>query len=76
KPGLDYIVLEISSFQLDLIDTFKPNVAVLLNITPDHINRYNTFEDYALSKVNIFKNQTATDTAVLFMDSPEIMLYT
>ena len=76
KPGYDFIVLEISSFQLDLIDTFKPNVAVLLNITPDHINRYNTFEDYALSKVNIFKNQTATDTAVLFMDSPEIMLYT
>ncbi len=73
KTGLDYIVLEISSFQLDLIKTFKPDVAVLLNITPDHINRYNSFEDYTLSKVNIFKNQTATDTAVLFMDSVEIM---
>lgn len=76
KKGIEYIVLEISSFQLDLIESFKPDVAVLLNITPDHINRYNSFEDYALSKVRIFKNQQATETAVLFWDSPEIKQYT
>ena len=76
KPGIDYIVLEISSFQLDLIDSFKPDVAVLLNITPDHIDRYHSFEDYALSKVNIFKNQETTDTAVLFWDSPEVRHFT
>lgn len=76
KPGWDYIVLEISSFQLDLINSFQPDVAVLLNITPDHIDRYNSFEDYALSKVNIFKNQEMTDTAVLFWDSPEVKHFT
>ncbi|MCK9328679.1 MAG: UDP-N-acetylmuramoyl-L-alanine--D-glutamate ligase [Candidatus Cloacimonetes bacterium] len=57
----DFIVLELSSFQLDLIDSFKPDVAVLLNITPDHLNRYNTFEDYALSKFNIMKNISDID---------------
>jgi len=72
KLGIDYIVLEISSFQLDLISSFKPDVAVLLNITPDHMNRYDSFEDYAASKVNIFKCQDDNDSAVLFLDSPEI----
>lgn len=52
----DFIVLELSSFQLDLIDTFCPDTAVILNITPDHLNRYKSFEDYAFSKINIFKN--------------------
>ncbi|MDD4309945.1 MAG: Mur ligase family protein, partial [Candidatus Cloacimonetes bacterium] len=47
EPGFEFIVLEISSFQLDLISSFKPDVAVLLNITPDHMNRYNSFDDYA-----------------------------
>jgi len=75
KPGIEYIVLEISSFQLDLTKNFKPDVAVLLNITPDHINRYNSFNDYVLSKMSIFRNQNETDTAVLFQDSTEIMRY-
>jgi UDP-N-acetylmuramoylalanine--D-glutamate ligase len=68
KPVYDFVVLEVSSFQLDLIDTFKPNIALLLNITPDHLNRYCTFQDYALSKFNIFRNQTANDQAILNMD--------
>jgi len=76
EPGIDYIVLEISSFQLDLITSFKPDVAVLLNITPDHMNRYATFDDYAQSKAAIFKYQEAADTAVLFLDSPEVMRWT
>lgn len=73
QPGLDFVVLEISSFQLDLIDTFKPDVAVLLNITPDHMNRYNSFDHYAESKCKIFMNQTQSDFAVISLDSKPIM---
>lgn len=76
KPGYDYIVLEISSFQLDLITSFKPDVAVLLNITPDHMNRYDSFDHYAASKARIFKFQDENDSAVLFLDSQEIMRWT
>lgn len=72
KPGLDCIVLEVSSFQLDTIATFRPDVAVLLNITPDHLNRYDSFESYAASKMRIFENQGPEDTAVIFVDSPPI----
>lgn len=68
KPGIDVIVLEVSSFQLDLIDTFKPTIGVILNITPDHLNRYDSFKDYALSKMNIFKNQTKKEHAIINMD--------
>lgn len=72
KPGLDFIVLEISSFQLDLISTFRPDVAVLLNITPDHMNRYASYEDYISSKFRIFENQRPTDTAVICLDSEPV----
>lgn len=73
QPGLEFIVLEISSFQLDLIDTFRPDVAVLLNITPDHMNRYESFDHYAESKYRIFENQTTEDYAVISLDSRPIM---
>lgn len=76
KPGIEYIVLEISSFQLDLITSFKPDVAVLLNITPDHMNRYDTFDDYAASKSRIFKYQDEEDSAILFLDSPIVARWT
>ncbi|MBW6513899.1 MAG: UDP-N-acetylmuramoyl-L-alanine--D-glutamate ligase [Candidatus Syntrophosphaera sp.] len=72
EPGLDFIVLEVSNFQLDLIHTFRPDVAVLLNITPDHMNRYASFEDYTSSKFRIFENQTAEDTAVVCIDSDPV----
>lgn len=68
KPGFDYIVLEISSFQLDLIDTFKPDIALLLNITPDHLNRYESFDHYALSKMRIFENQADKDYCIINAD--------
>ena len=68
KPGIDFIVLELSSFQLELIDEFKPDVATILNITPDHLNRYNNFNDYALAKFNIFRNQDNSDLAILNLD--------
>ena len=73
KPGLDFIVLEISSFQLDLIHSFKPDVAALLNVTPDHLNRYASFEDYTASKFRIFENQSREDSAVVCIDSPPIV---
>ncbi len=73
KPGIDFLVLEVSSFQLDLIDQFKPDVAVLLNITPDHLNRYESFDHYADSKFRIFMNQKVSDTAVISLDSEPIV---
>ena len=68
KKGIDFIVLELSSFQLDLIDTFRPDAAILLNITPDHLNRYADFEAYADAKYRIFQNQKSEDLAVLNLD--------
>ena len=58
-------VLELSSFQLESVDTFKANVALLLNITPDHMDRYTGFDDYAAAKYRIFRNQQSSDTAIV-----------
>jgi UDP-N-acetylmuramoylalanine--D-glutamate ligase len=64
-----WVVLEISSFQLETIETFHPHIAVVLNITPDHLDRHHTFENYAAAKVRIFENQTSADFAVLNADN-------
>ncbi len=65
----DVVILEVSSFQLDHIDTFRPDISVLLNITPDHLNRYGyQFENYAASKLRIFENQTEEDTLIYCYD--------
>src|SRR5438874_995317 len=64
------IVLEVSSFQLETIQTFRPKIAVILNVTPDHLDRHRTFEAYANAKARIFENQTAEDFAVLNADDP------
>ncbi len=64
------IVLEISSFQLETIQMFRPKVAVVLNVTPDHLDRHRTFEVYADAKARIFENQQASDFAVLNADDP------
>ena len=63
-------VLEVSSFQLETIDTFRPHIAVVLNITPDHLDRHHTFAAYTDAKARIFENQQATDFAVLNADDP------
>src|SRR5450631_1171314 len=63
-----WIVLEVSSFQLETIETFHPKIAVVLNITPDHLDRHHTFENYAAAKQRIFENQTGSDFAVLNAD--------
>jgi UDP-N-acetylmuramoylalanine--D-glutamate ligase len=63
-------VAELSSFQLELIDSFRPDVSVLLNVTPDHLDRHASFEDYARAKTRIFENQTERDSAVINADDP------
>ena len=65
-------VVEASSFQLETIETFRPWIAVLLNFSPDHLDRHATVEAYADAKSRIFVNQTATDWAVLNADDPAV----
>jgi UDP-N-acetylmuramoylalanine--D-glutamate ligase len=60
-----FVVLEISSFQLETIETFRPFIAVVVNVTPDHLDRHGSFKGYAAAKGRIFENQTASDYAVL-----------
>lgn len=64
------VVLEVSSFQLETIQTFRPSVAVVLNVTPDHLDRHRTFEAYTAAKARIFENQQSGDFAVLNADDP------
>ncbi|MBM3307790.1 MAG: UDP-N-acetylmuramoyl-L-alanine--D-glutamate ligase [Candidatus Eisenbacteria bacterium] len=71
-PEEGYIVAEVSSFQLDTIEAFRPRVGVLLNVTEDHLDRYPSMDAYAASKRRIFMNQEATDTAVLNVDDPAV----
>lgn len=59
------IAIEVSSFQLETIDTFHPKAAAILNITPDHLNRHHTMENYIAAKESIVKNQTPSDVTVL-----------
>jgi UDP-N-acetylmuramoylalanine--D-glutamate ligase len=61
-------VLEVSSFQLETIQTFRPQIAVVLNVTPDHLDRHRTFAAYTDAKARIFENQQAEDFAVLNAD--------
>lgn len=68
----DYIVAEVSSFQLETIERFHPWIAALLNITPDHLDRYRSAEEYAVMKARIFENQTATDFALLNLDDERV----
>jgi len=68
-------VVEVSSFQLETICVFRPAVAVVLNVTPDHLDRHPTFESYAEAKARIFTNQTAEDFAVLNADDPVCRRY-
>jgi UDP-N-acetylmuramoylalanine--D-glutamate ligase len=73
---VDYIVAEISSFQLEAVETFRPQVALMLNITPDHLDRYRSYEEYIAAKLELFAHQTARDTAVLNRDDELVMART
>ncbi len=66
EPPKDWYILELSSFQLDDIDRFHPHIAVILNVTPDHLDRYqNSMALYAGAKLNLTRNQTAEDFLIL-----------
>ena len=67
KP-LDVAVLEVSSFQLETVDRFHPQVAVVLNISPDHLDRHGDFDGYCRTKQRIFANQQPSDTAIVNLD--------
>jgi UDP-N-acetylmuramoylalanine--D-glutamate ligase len=67
------LVIEVSSFQLDTCLSFGPEVSVLLNITPDHLDRYTSYEAYVNSKARLFANQTPEDFAIINHDDPECM---
>jgi UDP-N-acetylmuramoylalanine--D-glutamate ligase len=60
-----WVVCELSSFQLEDIDAFRPRIAVLLNLAPDHLDRYENLDDYGAAKLRIFENQTAEDVAIV-----------
>ncbi|MDF2612575.1 MAG: UDP-N-acetylmuramoylalanine--D-glutamate ligase [Clostridia bacterium] len=64
-PNTGVVVAEVSSFQLETIETFHPKVSALLNITPDHLNRHHTMERYCEAKYNLFKNQDEEDFCIL-----------
>lgn len=68
----DVIALELSSFQLDTIATFRPDIAILLNLTPDHLDRHKTMSNYLMAKANLLKNQLPTDKAILNQDDEAI----
>jgi UDP-N-acetylmuramoylalanine--D-glutamate ligase len=73
EENYDYYVLELSSFQLDNMYRFKADIAILLNITPDHLDRYDhDLEKYAGSKIRITLNQTGTDAFVYWAEDPVI----
>ncbi len=71
----DWIVAELSSFQLEDIETFRPRVATILNITQDHLDRYHTIEEYGEAKARIFMNQQKQDILVLNFDDPLVKSY-
>lgn len=70
--SVDVLVLELSSFQLETAYRYKPDVSVVLNVTPDHGDRYDDLEDYALTKANILAGQTEQQVAVLSADDTRV----
>jgi UDP-N-acetylmuramoylalanine--D-glutamate ligase len=68
-------VVELSSFQLELIDAFRPNIGLFLNLTPDHLDRHHTLKAYGDAKARIFENQTADDAAILNADDSASAAY-
>lgn len=66
-------VIEVSSFQLESIDTFHPWIAVFLNLSPDHLDRHASFEEYGEAKAAIFRNQGSDDWAVINADDPAVL---
>ena len=74
--GKDWIVAELSSFQLEDIETFRPRIATILNVTQDHLDRYHGLQEYGEAKARIFMNQQQEDFLVLNFDDPIVKSYT
>ena len=74
RPG-QWNVLELSSFQLETVQEFRANIGVCLNVTPDHLDRHHTFENYAAAKGRLFETQKTGDFAVLNIDDPTCFSY-
>ncbi len=72
EQDADYLVLEVSSFQLDTIETFSPFISIILNISPDHLDRYPDFEAYIQSKLRIYENQGHGQYLILNHDDPRL----
>jgi len=70
EKSVEYRVLEISSFQMEITKRFHPKVAIILNITPDHLDRHKSFEKYSAVKEKIFAHQTENDFLILNQDDP------
>ncbi|MGM0444932.1 MAG: UDP-N-acetylmuramoyl-L-alanine--D-glutamate ligase [Bacillota bacterium] len=64
----DWVVVELSSFQLEKINNFKPNISIFTNFSPDHLDRHKNIDNYWKAKTNIYKNQTKEDTAIINYD--------
>ena len=65
KHAFDVLTVEVSSFQLETIRTFRPSISVWLNFAPDHLDRYRSVAEYRAAKLRIFENQTADDVAIV-----------
>ena len=74
RPG-QWNVLELSSFQLEAIETFRASIGIALNVTPDHLDRHHTFENYAAAKGRLFDTQQPGDFAVLNAEDPTCVAY-
>jgi len=70
----DIVALEVSSFQLETIDRFHPEAAIILNLSPDHLDRHGSYEQYIQAKMRILRNQNAADCAILNKDDQRLRL--
>ncbi|MDX1924328.1 MAG: UDP-N-acetylmuramoyl-L-alanine--D-glutamate ligase [Rickettsiaceae bacterium] len=66
----DVYVLELSSYQLEILESFRANIAIFLNLTPDHLERHGNIENYTKAKLKIFQNQDASDYSIVGVDNP------
>ncbi len=73
EKELDYLVLELSSYQLEAMPTFKPYISIIINLTPDHLDRYGNLKDYYDAKFNLLDNQDRGDYTIVNMDDIEIV---
>ncbi|PLX80722.1 MAG: UDP-N-acetylmuramoyl-L-alanine--D-glutamate ligase [Desulfuromonas sp.] len=73
RKDWDFLVVELSSFQLEALDRFRPKYALLLNLSEDHLDRYPDYNAYIAAKCEIFRNQTVDDWAILNADDPQVV---